>query len=93
MSSGKVLIGLVAGVAAGAALGILFAPEKGSMTRKQICKKGEDLYDDLKTKFDDLLSKATHEFENVKDEAEDLLAKGKAKAQKAKNDFNAADSL
>ena len=82
MSTGKVLIGIIAGAAAGAALGILFAPEKGSMTRKQVCRKGEDLFDELKTKFDDLLSKATNEFENVKDEAEDLLAKGKAKAQK-----------
>jgi len=42
MSSGKVLLGVLAGVAAGAFLGILFAPEKGSNTRKNISKKGED---------------------------------------------------
>jgi gas vesicle protein len=42
MSAGKVLLGLLAGVAAGATLGILFAPEKGAVTRKRIAKKGDD---------------------------------------------------
>ena len=87
MSSGKTLLGLVAGVAAGAVLGILFAPEKGSVTRNQISQKGEDLLDNLKNKFDEFLANATSEMEDVKSEAEDLLAKGKDKAQQAKNDF------
>ncbi len=88
MSSGKVLLGLVAGAAAGAVLGILFAPEKGSVTRNQISQKGEDLLDGLKTKFDDFLSAATSELEDAKSEAEDLLVKGKKKAQQTKNDLN-----
>ena len=87
MSSGKTLLGLVAGVAAGAVLGILFAPEKGSVTRNQISQKGEDLLDNLKNKFDEFLANATSEMEDVKSEAEDLFAKGKEKAQQAKNDF------
>jgi len=74
MSTGKVLSGLVAG---GAVLGILFAPEKGSFTRNQISQKGKDLMDNLKTKFDDFLVNATNEMEEVKSEAEDLLAKGR----------------
>ncbi len=51
MSSGKVLLGLLAGVAAGALLGILFAPEKGSVTRKKMSKKAEEYGDGLKGKI------------------------------------------
>ena len=55
MSSGKVLLGVLAGVAAGALLGILFAPDKGQKTRKNIARKGEDFADGLKEKFDEFL--------------------------------------
>ena len=51
MSSGKLLLGVLAGVATGALLGILFAPEKGSVTRKKIAKSSEDYADSLKDKF------------------------------------------
>lgn len=53
MSSGKAILGVLAGIAAGAALGILFAPEKGSNTRKNILKKGEDLANTLNKKLDE----------------------------------------
>ncbi len=42
MNSGKVFLGVVAGLAAGAALGVLFAPEKDSKARKLISKKTDD---------------------------------------------------
>ena len=55
MSSGKVLLGVLAGAAAGALAGMLFAPEKGSKTRKKITRKGEDYLDALKDTFNELL--------------------------------------
>ena len=59
MSTGKALLGVLAGIAAGAAMGILFAPKKGSDTRRDISKKADDLADALKSKidekFDDLI--------------------------------------
>jgi gas vesicle protein len=53
MSTGKALLGVMAGIAAGAVLGMLFAPEKGSNTRKSISKKGDDLASALSDKVDE----------------------------------------
>ena len=41
----KILLAAVTGLAAGIALGILFAPDKGSETRKKIRKTVDDLTD------------------------------------------------
>lgn len=46
----KVLVGLLVGLAAGAALGLLFAPEKGSDTRDKLNESLKDLGDSIKDK-------------------------------------------
>jgi len=43
-----ILVGLLAGVCAGALLGVLLTPGKGSETRRSIMDKGEDLGDGIK---------------------------------------------
>lgn len=75
MSSGKVLLGLLAGIAIGATLGILFAPGKGSDTRKKIYKKGEDYSDSLQEKFDEFLESISEKLEVEKEEDPDLTEK------------------
>ncbi|MBO4598896.1 MAG: YtxH domain-containing protein [Bacteroidaceae bacterium] len=64
MKALNVLAAFIGGAAVGAALGVLFAPEKGSDTREKIAealrKRGiklskedfEDLVSDIKKKFD-----------------------------------------
>ncbi len=79
MSTGKVVVGVLAGLTAGAILGILFAPDKGSKTRRKIGKKSDDLIDDLKSKFGDLIDSVTEKFASVQEDAENLIEKGKEK--------------
>ncbi len=55
MSRGRIFLGVLAGMAAGTVIGILFAPDKGSATRKKIIHKGEDYVDNLKGKINSLL--------------------------------------
>lgn len=86
MSSGKVLLGLLAGVAAGALLGVLFAPDKGTVTRKKIVKKGEDYADVLTEKFNEFLDTLSEKYDDVKEDVENL----KAKAEKVKKDITSA---
>lgn len=48
---GKILVAVAAGIAAGAVLGILFAPDKGSETRNKLKKKGKKIADEVKEKI------------------------------------------
>lgn len=90
MSSGKLFLGILAGIAAGATLGILFAPEKGSTTRKKIMDKGEDFVEECKTKMEDLVTQLTDTFEKVKEEADELVAKTKEKCDEIKKEVDQA---
>jgi gas vesicle protein len=77
---GKLIGALLVGAAIGGALGILFAPDKGSETRKKILSKGEDLSDAMKEKFDGLISEVKKEVAIVKEKANEFMLDGKAKA-------------
>lgn len=83
MSSGKVLLGVLAGVAAGALAGVLFAPDKGSATRRKISKKGDDYVDELEDKFREFVDGITNKMEEVKEDTRDLVRKGKMRMEDA----------
>jgi len=72
-NTGKMLGALLLGAAIGGALGILFAPDKGSETRRKISAKGEDLTDSMKNSFQALLHEAKEEVELIKNKGKELL--------------------
>lgn len=83
MDTGKVVIGLLAGVAAGALLGILFAPDKGSETRKNLVSKKDDYADAMKQKFDEFVDSITEKYESAKADISDFANHKNNRAEKA----------
>ncbi|MBK7883623.1 MAG: YtxH domain-containing protein [Chitinophagaceae bacterium] len=88
MSTGKVLTSLVAGIAAGAVLGILFAPDKGSNTREKLSQKGTDVTDAIKNGFCELGNAIKSKYETIKEDAVELIDKGKEKINSVKDTVN-----
>jgi gas vesicle protein len=90
MISGKVVLGALAGIAAGAIIGILFAPDKGSDTRSKIVKQGEDYLDSVKEKFNTLLDNISGKFDGGKVEVSDIGETRKTNSKEAKRDMQTA---
>lgn len=94
-STGKAILGFLVGAAAGAAVGVLFAPDKGTKTRKRIARQADDIssnvmesvnenIDDLKNyvtqMVDDVKDKYTKIEKDVKDNSEKIKSKAKTAA-------------
>lgn len=78
----KILLGAAAGTALGITLGILFAPDKGSETRKKISKKGEEFRDELGDKFDEIVDGITKKVDALREEVSHRIHIGEAKNER-----------
>lgn len=65
--AGVIVGSLVVGAAIGGILGVLFAPDKGSNTRKKIAGKTEDFTNSMRDKLNSLVGDAKKEIQEVKE--------------------------
>ena len=72
MASTKSFFSLLAGLAAGAAFGILYAPDKGWKTRARVKKAAANGYEDLKDNLGDLGTKVDEKTAEAKETINNL---------------------
>lgn len=72
----KIIIGIAAAAAAGAAIGLLFAPEKGSKLRERV----RDAANDFATDLLDAIQRGGRQYAGAVDDVEDSAKRLKSKA-------------
>ena len=70
-NAGKTLVAVLAGVLVGAGVGILFAPDKGSKTRKKVKEGFDEAKNELNHKFDKVSSQLSSKLSTAKVDLED----------------------
>lgn len=82
MNTAKVIVGVLAGVAIGAAIGILFSPDKGANTRKKLTKKSDDIMRDIEEGLSEIYDTVAQKYGATSNEVEKLVKNGKSKLVK-----------
>ncbi|HZJ37323.1 MAG TPA: YtxH domain-containing protein [Gillisia sp.] len=75
MNAGKFLTGLLSGAAVGAAIGLLFAPKKGTVTRRKLTETSDNYIKGAKSKFNDFTDTLNEKAESVKDKVDSVKSK------------------
>lgn len=87
MKDGKIILGILAGLAVGATLGILFAPEKGEETREKLRNKGEEASDLMQQKFTAWLKEYLEKMPELEQNLDKMMCQAKADFKKAAEHF------
>ena len=88
MRIGRIVFGVLAAMGVGTILGILFAPDKGSETRKKISSKTRDLSDELNTKVNEALNSVNKKMETLKEENSRMAVTMKKRTEEAMADYS-----
>lgn len=78
MSNTKLVIGLLAGTAIGASVGLLMAPEKGKTARKKILREGKKYSKSFNKSVDDVLHSVSKKINEISKETDQLISKAKS---------------
>ena len=70
---GRFIKGILIGAVAGAVIGVLYAPRKGSKTRKILRRTGDNLKDAFRSELTDIEQKVDSQYESIKDDTTELL--------------------
>lgn len=89
MKTSKSIIGVLSGVAVGAAIGILFAPDKGTETRNRIVRKSKDLKNKAMNSIKEGLDSVSETYNSVLSKGEELVKKGKEDIRTEEKDIRA----
>lgn len=86
MKTGKLIAGILSGAAIGAIAGILFAPKRGTETRKNITDKSNEYMYGAKSKYNDLADNLSHRYDSVK-------TKLRGQTRKVENSMDGDDKI
>jgi gas vesicle protein len=75
MNSNKTFFAFLAGIGVGAAIGILYAPDKGEITRDKLSGRLQDYRGQLQAFIEDLLNRGDEVAEQISGPAGDSAAK------------------
>lgn len=87
MKASNLVLGTLGGLTAGLILGVLFAPDKGSETRKKIASKKNDLTDEIKSQLKKLNSLLNQKSGDVVEETKDFIKDGQENLSELKKDI------
>lgn len=83
--AGKLILTTLTGVASGAIIGLLFAPNKGSETRRKIAKKGDNYLKKLKKDVDEAKAYLNNRVEETQDEIDEIKQEAVTAAEAARD--------
>ena len=93
-NGGLGIVTFITGLAVGALVGVLVAPESGEKTRGRIARKSNDLLEELEGQVEITKHKVNQFNESMKERANSLASDAKAKAnelaEKAKNQIGSS---
>lgn len=89
MKNKNVVLGILGGAALGLVAGVLMAPDKGSNTRRKLADQGSGLKNNLKSSFDKWSASLNDTVDNLKAEAEEMIAEATRKYKEEKAKFEA----